>query len=83
VAFYTAIHAYARATFDPDTLISGAPAWTPRIGMTDSTTQSTFACTRMPARAMTCRAQAKYRKLVEYILTSLSRCRSATTRADI
>ncbi|MHB1133915.1 MAG: ABC transporter substrate-binding protein [Chloroflexota bacterium] len=32
--FETAVHAYARANYDPDTLIGGAKAWTPEIGMT-------------------------------------------------
>ncbi|MCL4465170.1 MAG: ABC transporter substrate-binding protein [Chloroflexi bacterium] len=30
----TAIHAYARANYDPDTLFGGAKAWTPTVGFT-------------------------------------------------
>jgi peptide/nickel transport system substrate-binding protein len=67
--FETAIHAYARANYDPDTLIGGALAWTPKIGMTrfgdpeyirlfEDAGSSYNMAERKP----------KYRKLVEYIL---------------
>jgi len=67
--FETAIHAYARANYDPDTLIGGALAWTPRIGMTRfgepeyiRLFEDAGASYNMQKR------KPKYRKLVEYIL---------------
>ncbi|MHB1415866.1 MAG: ABC transporter substrate-binding protein [Chloroflexota bacterium] len=67
--FETAVHAYARANYDPDTLIGGAKAWTPKIGMTRFGDAKYIELYEDAASSYNMEERKpKYRTLCEYIL---------------
>ncbi|MCL5109200.1 MAG: ABC transporter substrate-binding protein [Chloroflexi bacterium] len=67
--FETAVHAYARANYDPDTLIGGALAWTPNVGMTRFGDQKYIDLYTDAGSSYDMAARKpKYRTLAEYIL---------------
>lgn len=69
MGFETAVHAYARANYDPDTLIGGALAWTPRMGMTRFDDAEYIRLFEDAGSSYNMQERKpKYRKLVEYIM---------------
>ena len=65
----TAVHAYARANYDPDTLMGGARAWTPSIGFTKFGEAEYVKLINDAASSYNMEERKpKYRKLVEYII---------------
>jgi peptide/nickel transport system substrate-binding protein len=67
--FEVAVHSYARSNYDPDTLIGGAKAWTPSIGMTRFGEQKYIDLYTDAGSSYDMAARKpKYRTLTEYIL---------------
>jgi peptide/nickel transport system substrate-binding protein len=67
--FETAVHTFARANYDPDTLIGGALAWTPKMGMTRFGDPEYIRLYEDAGSSYNMQERKpKYRKLVEYIL---------------
>jgi peptide/nickel transport system substrate-binding protein len=65
----TAVHAYARANYDPDTLFGGARAWTPSIGFTKFGEDEYVRLINDAASSYNMdERKPKYRKLLEYII---------------